>query len=420
MTVNRKRVIYVNDIINDLLSMKIKLKAHFEVYLAASFEKMFETLEHTIPDVILIDVIMTKEECSEIVATLKADSRYADVPIVLIASQQDKEPMFSTSESNMVFYVNRLYSIPSTIEQIGEIIASCNPLSSDDSTPTPSIANERKKIIYINDTENDFSTMKEVLSEHYDVCVVKSTENFSEIFENINPAAVLFGTKLPQGDVDEPIFELSTNELYAGIPIIFLTVQHDQGSLFKSLKLDIAAYVNKPFSTSYLIEQIKDVVKFDESQISTDESVEENTNKDSKGGEKVMEDNPNQTKHRILAIDDVAILLRTIHHALRDDYDVYTLTNPQKLGEFLLHTTPDLFLLDYNMPVLSGFDLVPIIRSYPAHKETPIIFITAEKTATQISAAVNLGACDYIIKPFKDEVLREKVAFHLRDEAEND
>jgi DNA-binding response OmpR family regulator len=262
--------------------------------------------------------------------------------------------------------------------------------------------------------------MKGVLSEHYEVCVVNSTEEMSEVFENLNPDAILLDIKMSQADIAESISKLSSNELYAGIPIIFLTVQLDQESLFKGLNLDIAAYVNKPFSTSYLIEQIKDVIKFDESQTPTDDSVEENTNNDSKGGKKVMEDNKNQAKPRILAIDDVAILLRTIHNALRNNYDVYTLTNPEKLGDFLLHTTPDLFLLDYNMPVLSGFDLVPIIRSYPAHKETPIIFITSEKTVTQISAAVSLGACDYIIKPFKDEVLREKVAFHLRNEAEKE
>jgi DNA-binding response OmpR family regulator len=62
------------------------------------------------------------------------------------------------------------------------------------------------------------------------------------------------------------------------------------------------------------------------------------------------------------------------------------------------------------MPELSGFDLVPIIRKFPEHKKTPIIFVTADRTVDQITAALDLGACDYIIKPIKEEILREKVA----------
>jgi putative two-component system response regulator len=70
------------------------------------------------------------------------------------------------------------------------------------------------------------------------------------------------------------------------------------------------------------------------------------------------------------------------------------------------------------MPAMSGFELVPIIRSYPEHKHTPIIFVTADGTVSQISAALNLGACDFIVKPIKEDVLRKKIAQHLANDKE--
>jgi two-component system chemotaxis response regulator CheY len=65
------------------------------------------------------------------------------------------------------------------------------------------------------------------------------------------------------------------------------------------------------------------------------------------------------------------------------------------------------------MPQRNGFDLVPVIRSYEEHKTTPIIFLTSTGTADNISAAVKLGACDYVVKPFQADLLRQKVAANI-------
>jgi DNA-binding response OmpR family regulator len=89
------------------------------------------------------------------------------------------------------------------------------------------------------------------------------------------------------------------------------------------------------------------------------------------------------------------------------------MTDPTRLEKFLWQVTPELFLLDYKMPALSGFDLVPIIRSFSEHKTTPVIFLTSEGTMAHVSAAFALGACDFIVKPIQGNILREKIAKHI-------
>ena len=118
-------------------------------------------------------------------------------------------------------------------------------------------------------------------------------------------------------------------------------------------------------------------------------------------------------KLRILAIDDAPVMLKTISSVLSDEYKVYGMTNPTMLEKFLHQITPELFLLDYQMPELNGFDLVPIIRSFDEHKDTPIIFLTSLGTTDHVSAALTLGACDFIVKPFQGNILREKIARHI-------
>ena len=115
-------------------------------------------------------------------------------------------------------------------------------------------------------------------------------------------------------------------------------------------------------------------------------------------------------KMKILAVDDSHVMLKTITTALCNDYDVYGMANPLMVEKFLQKVTPDLFLLDYKMPGLNGFELVPIIRNFAEHKNTPIIFLTSIGTPDYVSAALALGASDYIVKPFVDENLRAKIA----------
>ncbi|MCL1812290.1 MAG: response regulator [Treponema sp.] len=117
-------------------------------------------------------------------------------------------------------------------------------------------------------------------------------------------------------------------------------------------------------------------------------------------------------KLRILAVDDSPVILTTVSSVL-SDYKVYGMQKPAMLKGFLDQITPDLFLLDYEMPEINGFELIPIVRSFDEHKETPIIFLTSMGTLEHVSAAHALGACDFMVKPFQGDNLREKVAKHI-------
>jgi CheY-like chemotaxis protein len=127
---------------------------------------------------------------------------------------------------------------------------------------------------------------------------------------------------------------------------------------------------------------------------------------------KYLDEHEANRKLRIFAVDDSLVILKIIS-SLLGDYEVYTLAKPTLVEKFLHQVTPDLFLLDYKMPELSGFDLIPIIRSFKEHKDTPIIFLTSEGTLDNLSAAVMLGAKDFVVKPVRPEILREKIAAHI-------
>jgi DNA-binding NtrC family response regulator len=116
----------------------------------------------------------------------------------------------------------------------------------------------------------------------------------------------------------------------------------------------------------------------------------------------------------ILAVDDSPDILKAIYTVLKNEYKIVPLSDPTQLENTLKHVTPDLFLLDYRMPEINGFDLIPIIRSYDDHQDTPIIFLTSVGTIDHKSAAVMLGACDFLLKPLKADALREAIAQYIK------
>jgi len=122
---------------------------------------------------------------------------------------------------------------------------------------------------------------------------------------------------------------------------------------------------------------------------------------------------PAKINLKILAVDDSPVILSAISSVLSGEYKVYTLVKPADLKKVLQRISPDLFLLDYKMPGVTGFDLVPVIRSFGVHKDTPIIFLTSEGTIDNVTAAIALGACDFVVKPFAPDVLRERIAKYI-------
>ena len=253
---------------------------------------------------------------------------------------------------------------------------------------------KRKKIIYVDDVNYSLTSVKNRLSDNYDVYLAESAFNLFEFLEKFKPDLILLDINMPDIDGYETISSLKSDIRYASIPVIFLTGNSDRESVVKGLSLGAADYVIKPFSTTKLIETIENELN------------PKNLKQASQEG----------TSHKpsVLVVDDVVSMLRAIQYALHDRYEVYVLSKSGDVLDFLKTKKPDLILLDYMMPGLDGFDLIPIIKALPEHRDTPIIIITSEGTQEHVSKAISLSASDFIVKPFKPKELNDKVTKNIR------
>jgi len=251
--------------------------------------------------------------------------------------------------------------------------------------------NTLKKIIFVDDVFYSLTTIKQRLKSQYEIYPAQTVEKMFEILKSVKPDLILLDVNMPEINGFEALEKIKADTRYSEIPVIFLSAKNDKNSVVNGMSLGAVDFITKPVSTENLIEYIEYL--FDPEKRAA-------------------------VKPVILAIDDTSSILHTINSLLGDQYTVYTLPDVRAekiLTELLKKITPDLFLLDYCMPVLTGFDLVPIIRKIPGHEETPIIFVTSEKTVDSVTVATNLGACDYIIKPIDEVIFRKKIEKHLKD-----
>lgn len=266
------------------------------------------------------------------------------------------------------------------------------------------MSNTRKKIMIIDDNNAVLQMGKELLADSYDILPLPSAEKMFEALEKVTPDLFMLDIKMPGASGFEIIEKLKSDRRYAKIPVIFLTGSYAVENAVKGFGLGAVDYITKPFRNPEFINTVK---KHLETPGGADLTLP-NPGSTSSGTD--LPSSSTGEKPAILVVDDSPDILKAVYTILQDGYKVYTLKDPEKLEEFLKKTTPDLFLLDYNMPKLTGFDLVPTIRKQPKHSNTPIIFLTGDATKDRITQAIGLGACDYVIKPFDAEILRKKVA----------
>ena len=117
-------------------------------------------------------------------------------------------------------------------------------------------------------------------------------------------------------------------------------------------------------------------------------------------------------KKTIFVVDDNDTNLAMAEKALQDHYRVITLPSAAKMFKFLEKTTPDLILLDIEMPEMDGFEALSRLKE--SKTDIPVIFLTSLLDAEVEVNGFKLGVIDFITKPFSAPVLVNRIKTHLQ------
>jgi two-component system sensor histidine kinase/response regulator len=122
----------------------------------------------------------------------------------------------------------------------------------------------------------------------------------------------------------------------------------------------------------------------------------------------------------VLVVDDTETNLDIVVDALSDEYEVSVANDGVTALEFVGESPPDLILLDIMMPGMDGFEVCRRLKENQSTELIPVIFLTAKSETDDIVHGFDLGAADYLQKPFRIEELRARVHTHVEIKRQRD
>lgn len=124
--------------------------------------------------------------------------------------------------------------------------------------------------------------------------------------------------------------------------------------------------------------------------------------------------NQKDQKQTVLVVDDAPANIQIVNSILKDTYKVRIATNGAKALELVNVTPrPDLILLDVMMPGMDGYEVCSRLKSDAGTKDIPVIFLTGQTETSDETHGFDVGAVDYIHKPFSPAVVQARVQTQL-------
>lgn len=214
---------------------------------------------------------------------------------------------------------------------------------------------------------------------------------------------VLLDLFLPDGDGRQLLRELRADPATADIPIVVLSGSDTDEIRREALESGAAAFLEKPFEADALSDLVDGLLLLG---IAAAPSIVAGV----EAGTSLPQ--PSVTPSVLLAEDDDLVALLISDRLGRDGFEVRHHTNGESALADALESPPDLAILDVMMPKMNGFEVLGRLRSSPQTATLPIIVLTGRGREEDVVHGFDLGATDYMIKPFSPAELAVRVRRH--------
>ncbi len=261
----------------------------------------------------------------------------------------------------------------------------------------------KKKILIVDDVPANIHMLSLMLKKDYIIIAATSGKQAIKLAnKNPKPDIILLDVLMPEMDGYEVCKILKADKETQNIPIIFLSSLLDANEKEKALLVGGNDYLIKPVTKELILNRIQTQIKIVEYSSNLEKIYTKNI--------QVKNNIP-----KILIVDDVPQNIKVAVEILKSDYTVSVATSGEKALALLEEgLDPDLILLDIVMPDMDGFEVCIKLKSDLSYCHIPIIFLTILENDYDMIKGLELGAVDYVTKPFEPKVLKARVSTHVK------
>ncbi len=123
---------------------------------------------------------------------------------------------------------------------------------------------------------------------------------------------------------------------------------------------------------------------------------------------------PEPIKQKVLIVDDITENIRILIEQLKPEYKIYFASSGVKALELAHSQIPDIILLDIVMPEMDGYQVCQQLKANSVTEDILVIFISAMSDVVDEAKGLDVGAVDYITKPFRPAIVKARVRNHLK------
>ena len=263
-----------------------------------------------------------------------------------------------------------------------------NIMSTENAAPGTSLKPDNARLIYL--IEDDALLAKHLAAQishfGYTVRIFSSTREARETIRQKAPAAIIADISFTEGTkAGIEAMQALRMEGYALPPLIFISSRKDFVTRLEAIRAGGQAYFTKPADIGSLVDKLDQLTSTIKSE-----------------------------PFRVLIVEDTAILAEVYAKTLEQAGMVTRqVTDPMQVMEALDDFSPELILMDINMPGASGEEVAQVLRQQEIHVSVPIVFLSGETDKGRQLAAMVHGGDDFLVKPIQPEHLISSVSSRI-------
>ena len=260
-------------------------------------------------------------------------------------------------------------------------------------------ANGRPHILIVDDINANLHALMNILRDDYAILAANTGEKAIELAQREpRPDLILLDIKMPGMDGYSVLSALKAEPATAAIPVIFVTALAEAADEARGLALGVADYITKPVNPELLHLRVRIQLELQRCRNKSANAIAR----------------PTDRQPALLVVDDVPENIHELLEVLKSDYRIMVANSGAKAIELVQGPTPpDLVLLDIVMPGMDGYEVCRRIKASAAGNRIPVIFVTVVDATQQKVRGFEIGAADYITKPFDIDEVRARVRTHL-------
>ena len=264
-----------------------------------------------------------------------------------------------------------------------------------------SMSSREVRLLLVDDDPSAIQVMSRMLAQYPNQRFATSGEVALRLAREATPDLIVLDVDMPGMTGFDVCEALKSDPVLARVPVIFAT-SHDATLLLRvaALHKGAAGIVTKPLVKAELTARVRAHLPV--------KLLDQGPESDRLAPDAALQ-LPSSPAPRILIVDDDAAAIHMLRHTLTTTGDLYFAKTGEEALQLARHLVPDLMVLDAHMPGLDGFDVCRSLKAEARFRQVPIAFVTRFSDPRFEMRAFELGAADFITKPYTPAALQARV-----------